>query len=469
MNALQRQIIKLAGKRGGGSAPGGKPEHLYRWPTDPAGKKPAHTVPYKQHLHNAAPIVPGSAINNKTLGRESRAAATEKYGPAQTQANQVVTQAQQHETDVGGWYDAFLRELGQHQANVASINQQAQAATQGLANVTGPTGTATGDPGNADAETKAQAIREGILGAMRAGMAGVGRSNETYADTLTHVVGPGQKLTAQQGASRATTEARQALSDLLREKGAFRSTFEGQAKQDEGKNVLASQALGLDVAKEASSEKAGRATRREQRRHNRATEQNTAASTKASGSKGYGAGRPGLNKYGFTYDEWTRLSTAQKNKARAGKPGKPQDRATVDAKTYYRKYGVKPATQTQLNAASNKINTAKSTLRLIVGSDPKFPKLTRQQASRQIGQILLQGQPGSKDSQKLGAVDPMWATVVLDLQYLHAISRTTARRLYKAGFDPKKLGLPILQAPAKGVKRPKFRPGGSLGGFPGAK
>jgi hypothetical protein len=34
---------------------------------------------------------------------------------------------------------------------------------------------------------------------------------------------------------------------------------------------------------------------------------------------GYGAGAPGMNSYGYTYDEWSKLSDAAKAKARAGK------------------------------------------------------------------------------------------------------------------------------------------------------
>src|SRR4051812_3030910 len=114
---------------------------LYRWKTDPKGKAPAHTVTFKQHQVNRAPIVPGSSINNKTLARTTKAAMDVKYGPLQAQQGRGVRQAQSYARDVGGpggFYDQYLTQLAQHSANINTIGQQANQAVGALpAQVTG--------------------------------------------------------------------------------------------------------------------------------------------------------------------------------------------------------------------------------------------------------------------------------------------------------------------------------------------
>lgn len=450
--AQQRMKAILAGRISRPAAPGGAAGHpapLFRWPTDPHGKKPVHTITYAQHQRNSAPIVPGSSINNKTLGQQSAAAVTEKYGPADAATRTAVGQAAQHETDIGSWYDAYLKELATHQQNVAGIQQQAQNSVNGLATIQGPAGAQPQDPGNQDVAAKAQAIREALLGAMKGGLIGEGRAASTYADTLAHVVGPGQKLTAKTKAADATKTARDQLTELGREKGAYRTDFEDTARQNETKNVLAGQALGLDKYKVDTSAGTAAANTRERRRHDRATET-------ASTAKGYGPGRPGLNKFGYTADEWAALSPAAKTRARAGKPkaAKPTDPATQYAKDFYAKYGVQPASTTKVANGRDAISAARSLVSSILASNPK---MTRQQ----LGPLLLSGQKGVKDDPKtkpdesssaIPKVSALWATVALDLAFLHGVSRGTADRLHRSGYSVKLLGLPSTPrtAPPRG-------------------
>jgi hypothetical protein len=84
-------------------------------------------------------------------------------------------------------------------------------------------------------------LRQALTASFGAMLAGQGANASGYADTLAHVVGPGQKL---QGVTRAqgdVTKAQQARSDLAKEKGSFEQQFEDEFKQNEAKNVLAGQ------------------------------------------------------------------------------------------------------------------------------------------------------------------------------------------------------------------------------------
>jgi hypothetical protein len=108
---------------------------LYRWKTDPKGKAPAHTVTFKQHQVNRAPIVPGSSVNNKTLAANTKAAMDVKYGPLQAQQGRDIQRAQNSARDIGGqggFYDQYLKQLAQHSAHINSIAGQANQAVGAL-------------------------------------------------------------------------------------------------------------------------------------------------------------------------------------------------------------------------------------------------------------------------------------------------------------------------------------------------
>src|SRR4051812_47620742 len=194
------------------------PPRLYRWKTDPKGKAPAHTVSFKQHQVNRAPIVPGSSINNKTLARTTRAAMDVKYGPLQAQQGRDIRRSQNYARDVGGqggFYDQYLKQLAQHTANVNTIAGQANQAAGALpAQVTGLAQADLGSlqgQANAGAAVRgmgpaadltpmasdATAVRQAMTGSFAAQQVAQNAAAQTYADTLAHVVGPTQKLAGQ--------------------------------------------------------------------------------------------------------------------------------------------------------------------------------------------------------------------------------------------------------------------------------
>lgn len=389
----------------------------------------------------AQPIVPGSSMTNRELAHQREAAVTLKYGP------NAVGASQQRERETGDWYDQYLRELAQHAGNVQGFGQQAQDQINGLTNIQGPADTAPKDPQNQAIAAQAQAVRSALLGALKAKVSGQATAANTYADTLAHVVAPGQKV-------QALTAAR-GDTDALRQKvGAFRTEYETQTRTDEGKNVIARQALIGDIAHQTTQDQVAGARVGETARHNRAAERNAAANAK---STGYGPGRPGLNKYGYTHDDWSSLSARQRDKARSGS-GTQKSPASRDADAFYDKYGARPVSTAAVGNAQNSIEGAAALVRELKsgGNDRNT-----------VANILLKGEPvpvadssgkptvknGKAVTKRYPRVKALWLTVALDLAYLGGrISAGTASKLHKAGYTVKALGLSTGAPPVSGPK-----------------
>jgi hypothetical protein len=257
------------------------------------------------------PITPGSAITERDLARESKSAMDVKYGPLEAAQKQGLAEEQTRGRDVAGFYDQYLRQIAAHSANVQAIGQQAtnaglgvQSGITGLANTdlssinqaatasAGARGASAGDI--SQMANSAAAVRQSLVGSFVAQQAGQNAASQNYADTQAHVVAPGQKLGAQAMAQGRVRQAGQKIKDTTAQRGADTLTYRSERKADEAKMVLANQTLGAKV-------------------------EGAKASAKAAASTKYGTGGSGLNKYGYTYDEWTKLSATQKNKARAGK------------------------------------------------------------------------------------------------------------------------------------------------------
>ena len=84
------------------------------------------------------PIVPGSAVTNKQLNRESKAATTDQVRADQQAQRQQVGEAKAYQRDIGNYYDDYVKQVQQQSANVQQIGREAQAAVQGTqAGVTG--------------------------------------------------------------------------------------------------------------------------------------------------------------------------------------------------------------------------------------------------------------------------------------------------------------------------------------------
>jgi hypothetical protein len=217
----------------------------------------------------AQPVVPGSDITNRDLAKQRNEAAALKYGGAEAQAGRDIASRQAAVGQTAGFFDNYLAELRAHEANQAQINAQSQAATQGLAGSIQGLGTQAGQvvaQGNQSLQaatgmapasvtqdaSNASMLRQALTASFGAMLAGQGANASGYADTLAHVVGPGQKL---QGLTRAqgdVTKAQQTRSDLAKEKGAFEQQFEDEFRTNESKNVLAARIANVKSTQEQS-------------------------------------------------------------------------------------------------------------------------------------------------------------------------------------------------------------------------
>lgn len=375
-----------------------------------------------------APIVPGASTTNRDLAHQRNAAVDTQFGPNAVGASQF------REKQTNAWFDEYQRQLAQHRANVQGFGEQAQGQVANLGNVQGPAGSAPQDAGNQDVAAKAQAIRSTLLGAQKGQLLGQGQAANTYADTLAHVVAPGQKVQALTQAAGAT--------DALRQKiGAFKTQFEGTAKTDEAKNVLAQQALTGKTAAQQAQDAIDEARIGETTRHNKASESNTAASRRATAQSKATAG----DHYGYTNAQWAtmdpaaRRAAAKKWKATTGVPTKAGDPATQDAKNFYAKYGVKPAATAAVGNAKSAISSASTWVNTVLKSNPKM-------GPNALGQLLVQGQAGSskkgEESLAVPKQQALWVRVALDQRFNHGkITAATADRLHKAGYSVKTLGL----------------------------
>lgn len=396
------------------------------------------------------PVTPGSMMTERDLARSTQSAADVRYGPQESQLKQNVTQAQQISRDVGDYYDAYLKELAQHQANVAGFQSQAQQALAGITGAVGGlgSGAAQGLQGdNAGNASNASAVRQALAGSFGAQQALQGASANTYADAVARQVGPGQKVQALTNAKGNEGKATKTLADLLSQKGAFRSQLASDTRQGEAKNVLAQRIAGVNAT-------TAEARIAESARHNKASEQTARerARTSASNAKstGYGAGRPGLNKYGYTYDEWNALSGAQQAKARAGK-GKPKAGSTGQGPDWLPQ-GQMSAGLAQLPSLKDYASRAKTGQPFQAGH-AKQQALSRSQAAQKITQNVA------------APKDPILITAALDAVYDQHLSAATVKKLIAAGYKPSRvaqtLGVPTAATYKKAYRTGTARTGGN--------
>jgi hypothetical protein len=219
-----------------------------------------------------APVVAGSTLTQRDVARQATAGADVKYGDAIRQQQTGIDQSAQLQKDQAGWFDDYQRKLADAQAGTQQIGAQTTQAIGNLAGAFQAPNTAGFSAGNADDATKAAAVRKAILGNLGAVQAAQAGNANTYANTMANVVAPGQKLSAQAQGAGKTQSLRDQLTGLLKEKGTYKQQLESDAVAAEGKNVLAQQALGLDITKADTQAKQTAAQQTETARHNKASE-----------------------------------------------------------------------------------------------------------------------------------------------------------------------------------------------------
>lgn len=392
----------------------------------------------------AQPVTPGSSMTQRDLARQTQAAADVKYGAATQQAQQNVTQLGQVQRDTSDWYDAYLRELAAHQANVAGFQQQAQQSVAGLSQAAGALpahGAATGLSGENQATAlQASAVRKALTDSFGAMLTSQGANANTYADALAHVVGPGAKVQALDVAAGNQGKARQQLQQLVAERGAFRQTLADQTKQDEAKNVLATSiATGKELAatSEAKAAVAGA----------------TAEATTAA-------------KYGYSLKDWRKIgptarqavikstkSTAADHVYSSG-PFAGHMKSEIDAMsgvdrqklvTAYKGTDKTSATVKRANPA------ARGRLRDDVASATIYAQALKDQGTPRPKAIkaLLMGIPKSKDNPtSVPRFKHLVAIVALDKAYYGVVTPATVAQLLARGYTAQDVGIAAAATPA---------------------
>jgi hypothetical protein len=223
------------------------------------------------------PITPGSSVTNSQLARDIQSAQTVRYGPAETALKQQAIGTAQTGQAIGDWYGSYQRELQQHATNTQAINQAANASNlalqQGITGIGQQQAAGLQAGANQDAAqrgttaanlgpeaTQALAVRQQMAQGLGSQQVATGAAQSRYADTMANIVAPSQRI---QAGTMNALDMRKVLGsalDLAREKGAYGEEYESQRVADEFKNILAGQALGLDVekAKSAASTSAAR-------------------------------------------------------------------------------------------------------------------------------------------------------------------------------------------------------------------
>jgi hypothetical protein len=441
---------------------------------------PAQKQTRATNVQMAQPVVPGSTVTNRDLAQQTHSASALKYGGAETQAARDIASRQAAVGVTGDYYDKYLAELRAHEANQQAINAQSQAAVQGLAGSVQGLGQQAGQvvqqgnqslqaaTGQAPASvtqdaSNASMLRQALTASFGAMLAGQGANASTYADTLAHVVGPGQKLQGLQRAQGDVTKAQQSRSDLAKEKGAFEQSFEDQFRQAESKNVLASQiATGKSLQEQQKIEIAGKlagstvsdraAKAAEQRRHNRAAEANTHRATTVSArnaqtrqdaqgraiyTSGPFAGHAKNEVQGMTPKARQQLVDAYNRKHPAG--GKPAGNGPD-----WHTPGEMGRGLTQATSLKSYAQKAKAGEPFVAGHAKSKP-LSRHEAAVKIQQSVA------------APDDPILITAALDAAYDGHLSPATVKKLIAAGYKPSRVAS-ALGVPTAGNYKPPGNP-----------
>lgn len=436
---------------------------------------PAQQAVRTEHTRLAEPVVPGSSMTVKDLETQANAATALKYGPAETQAGRDLASRQAAIGQTSGFFDNYLAELRAHEANQQQINAQSQAAMQGLAGSV--QGLAQGDAqqvtqGNQGLQaatgvapasvtqdaSNASMLRQALTASFGSMLAGQGASAQGYADTLAHVVGPGQKV---QGLTRAqgdVTRAQQAITDLASQKGSFRQQFENEFKQNEAKNVLAAQiATGksaleqqkIDLAAKIAMGKATASTPAAKGAATAATEEAKQATKYGmsvhqwrllgpngrakviakSKSQGKGPGVITSGAFaGYTQTEVAKMDPAKKQQLidsynKAVHPGKKPKPGQAGGGPDWKPSAAQSTARSQVVSLRDYAAKARSGQPFVAGHTPQ-PRMSRAEAATKIKESVA------------APADPILLTAALDAAYDGRLSRATVRALIAAGYKP---------------------------------
>lgn len=289
---------KSTGKKPQAAKPSAKPASGYDWGD---GRK-VHTITLGQHQANrqgvqdygVTPSTPLDApLTSGTAYGIAQATAGRTYDP-QLQANA------QLQTNVPVWYQNYIARTAEaqkaQQAYAAPIVAQAQTGVEN-AKQTAP-GLDPSSPQYA-LEQQAAAGRSTMAQNSANYLGGVAATNDAYLSGQGNV---------------AARELPQVQTGLLNQYGQIQTAKQqaateayGQLRTQEQNAAIARQTLGLNTASAAADVDL-----------KRGVDPVTGKPLPAEAPTGYSSGGPGLNKYGYTYDQWNALSPEAQDKKRAG-------------------------------------------------------------------------------------------------------------------------------------------------------
>jgi hypothetical protein len=443
-----------------------------------------------------APVTPGSSLTNRDVAHQAQTATAVKYAPQEQAIGQELQQAQGQARDFGGpggFYDQYLAQLREHSANVAAQQGQQQQALQGLAGaVTGLAGQgaqAQAQDASADAATRgmqagdqtglqsnAAAIRQQLLASLGSASNSQAANASGYADTLSRVVGPTQKLSGQATGANKIRDVLTKRTGLKGEEGAFNQSVRDQIKSDEAKNALALQIAGGKAAADVTT-----ATIKAQ--------QNTPSAKGA--VAGATASATQAAKYGYTAHQWALLGPTARNKiittAKKTSSGGSDTVYTSGPFAGKKKSEIAGLSDSERQRIVSDFNKGKGKTGTGKGPDWHTPSetgaaltqltgLKQAATSAQTGKPFVPGHAGQRPlsrheaAQKIlgyGPIasklkDPILVSAALDAVYDGHLSRETIKKLIAAGYKPSRVAQ-TLGVPTAATYKPPPKPKGRTG------
>lgn len=324
----------------GKAKPAAKPSG-YDWGD---GRK-VHTITLAEHQQNRQGVADYGVTPSTPLDQPLTAG--QAYALAQATAgrtyNPQIDANRQLQTNVPAWYQNYVDQTGKQQAAAQAYAQPILATAQSA--VTNAQQTAPGlDPSSPQYAKEQQAAQgRGTMAQDSANyLAGVAAATDAYFG--------GQANTAQRELPQVQAGLLAQYGQLQGQKQDAASAAYGDIRTNEQNAAIARQTLGLNAADSAANVDL-----------KRGVDPVTGKPLPKDAVTGYAPGGPGQNKYGYTYDEWSKLSPKARDKARAGNgtAGKTQaqkdaeKQAAADAKK-------KTAIQKATGAVKTKITDART-------------------------------------------------------------------------------------------------------------
>jgi hypothetical protein len=371
---------------------------------------------YATGLNNLFGSIIGSqdAANTAAVqGAQQRAAATQGQIGAADQAAQA---ALAHDAAVRG---ADLQAGGAANQAARTAEQQAQAAQEAQR-----AQQAASDTGSAQA-----AFLRGLQGA------------------AAQQAGEFQGQVANQGAQQQASLTAQRNKLNSQKVGQFTDTLL-KLRQQEADNLFTKAGLNLDQAKLDAAAQPSVQDQKTQAELDFFKKHGYWPATgppKPKSDQGYGAGKTGMNKYGFTYDEWNKLSPKKQNDYRTGKAtrapkgskggGNKNGSDTGDVAKAQDAYGAAVAAAKAAHIPLDKAHRNQLTQYLMTEAPESSVNVSQKdKQGRTISQKVVQ-RPAHK------AQPALWASIAADILIDGHVSRYNAKRLHDRGLTVDDLGL----------------------------